>query len=559
MSQSIAIPHELTAEQARRRADLSSATFRTTADLEPLITMVGQERAVQALHLGLGVPQQGYNIFVSVLAGSGAHTQVEELLHEKAAALPTPGDWVYVQNFRSPDQPQALALEPGQGQRLRQDMDRLVAHLRETLPKAFRQEAFEREQRELGEKYEREMRQLQETFGRMARDNGFSIQADASGNVAFIPLQGDRPMTPEELKHLSEDQRQDLERRQNQIVQEFRSVMLRQRQLMQQLTAEIREIERNCSALLIAPLIAELKQRHSQERVQRYLDAVQEDMLAHLERCKEGGPQAPAGAPPLLPPLSERDLFLDYAVNVVVDNGEVRGAPVIVEDTPSYKNLFGTIERVVDPHGRVVTNFSRIKAGSLLRANGGYVLLNLEDALTEPMVWKTLKRMLQSNRIQIDTYDPFAFFTVSALQPEPIPIQTKVVVMGHPSLYYLLYFNDSDFGRIFKVRADFVEEMDNTALHQASYAHFIAGLCRQEGLRHFDRSGVEAILEYGMRAVGDQQKLVSQLGLLADLVREASYTAAQAGVDTVSRSHVEQALQARIFRANQRPVRLTTR
>jgi hypothetical protein len=172
-------------------------------------------------------------------------------------------------------------------------MERLVAHLRETLPKAFRQEAFEREQRELGEKYEREMRQLQETFGRMARDNGFSIQADASGNVAFIPQQGDRPMTPEELERLSEDQRQDLERRQNQIVQEFRSVMLRQRQLMQQLTAEIREVERNFSAMLIAPLMAELKQRYPQEHVQRYLDAVQEDMLAHLERFKEGGPQAP--------------------------------------------------------------------------------------------------------------------------------------------------------------------------------------------------------------------------------------------------------------------------
>ena len=556
MSQSIATPQELTAEQVRRRADLNAVAFRTTADLEPLITMVGQERAVQALHLGLGMPQQGYNIFVSVLAGSGARAQVEGLLHETAATLPTPGDWVYVQNFRSPDQPQALALDPGQGQRLRQDMERLVAHIRETLPKAFRQEAFEREQRELGEKYEREIRQIQETFSRMARDNGLGIQADANGNVAFIPLQGDRAMTPEELEGLSEDQRQDLDRRQNQIVQEFRSVMLRQRQLMQQLATEIREIERNFSAQLIAPLVAELKQRHPQERVQRYLDAVQEDMLAHLERFKDGGPQVPAGAAPLLPQLSERELFLDYSVNVVVDNSELQGGPVLVEDTPSYKNLFGTIERIVDPHGRVVTNFSRIKAGSLLRASGGYVLLNMEDALTEPMVWKTLKRTLQSNRIQIETYDPFAFFTVSALQPEPIPIQTKVVVMGHPSLYYLLYFNDSDFGRIFKVRADFVEEMDNTATHQASYAHFIAGLCRQEGLRHFDRSGVEAILEYGMRAISDQQKLASQLGLLADLVREASYSAGQVGTDTVSRTHVEQALQARIFRANHYEERL---
>ena len=550
MSPSIAMPRELTAEEAYRRADLSALAFTTTADLEPLTTMVGQERAVQALHLGLGMPQQGYNIFVSGLAGSGARSQIEALLRETAASLPTPGDWVYVHNFRSPDQPQALALEPGQGQRLRQDVERLVAHIRETLPKAFRQEVFEKEQRELGEKYEREMRRMQEAFTRMARDSGFGMQADASGNMAFIPLQGDRPMTPEEGEHLSEEQRQDLERRQNLVLQEFRAVMLRQRQLMQQLAADIREVERNFSTLLIGPLITELKQRHPQERVQRYFDAVQEHMLAHLDLFKEGGPQTPAGVPPLMPPPNERELFLEYAVNVVVDNSEVQGAPVLVEDTPSYKNLFGTIDRVVDPHGRVVTNFSRIKAGSLLRASGGYVLLNLEDALTEPQVWKTLKRTLQGNRIQIETYDPFAFFTISALQPEPIAIQTKAIVMGHSWLYYMLYFNDADFAQIFKVRADFGEEMDNTAAHQASYAYFVADLCRQEGLHHFDRSGVEAVLEYGMRSVADQQKLASQLDLLADVVREASYAAGQTGVDVVSRAHVEQALQARIFRAN---------
>ncbi|MBM3226171.1 MAG: ATP-dependent protease, partial [Candidatus Tectomicrobia bacterium] len=512
--------------------------------------------AVRALELGLGMPQQGYNIFISGLAGAGVRAQIEGLLRTTAATLPTPGDWVYVHNFRSPDQPQALPLEAGQGQRLQHDMERLVTHIRETLPKAFRQEVFEKEQRELGEKYEREMRQMQEAFARLARDNGFGLQADAAGNVAFIPLRGDRPMTPEEVEHLSDEQRQDLERRQNLVLQEFRAVMLRQRQLMQQLATDIREVERNFSALLIAPLIADLKERHPQERVQRYFDAVQEHMLAHLELFKEGAPQAPAGMPPFMAAPNERELFLEYTVNVVVDNSEVQGAPVIIEDMPSYKNLFGTIDRVVDPHGRVVTNFSRIKAGSLLRASGGYVLLNLEDALTEPLVWKTLKRTLQGNRMQIETYDPFAFFTISALQPEPIAIQTKVVVMGQPWLYYLLYFNDPDFAQIFKVRADFGEDMDNSAEHQASYAYFIAGLCRQESLRHFDRSGVEAVLEYGMRSVADQEKLVSQLGVLADVVREASYAAGQAGATVVSRAHVVQALQDRIFRANRSEKRL---
>lgn len=546
MSQTSTIPHELTAAEVRCSVDLRELAFVSTADLEPRTTMVGQERAVQALHLGLGMPQQGYNIFVSGLANAGAQGQIVHLLQERAQGASTPGDWVYVQNFRSPDQPQALALDAGQGQRLRQDMARFVSHVRETLPKAFRQEVFEREQRELGEKYEREIRSLQEGVGRLAHANGFAIQGDAAGNIALVPLREDRPMTPEDLEHLSDEQRQDMEQRQHLVLQELRTVLVRQRQLMQQLSTDIRQVERDFSASLMAPLVADLQQQHPQEQVQRYLEAMQGHMLEHLELFKDSSPQAS----PFVPPPNDHELFLDYTVNVVVDNSEVQGAPVIVEDIPSYKNLFGTIERIVDPHGRVMTNFSRIKAGSLLRASGGYLVLDLEDALTEPLVWKTLKRVLHNNRIQIDTYDPFAFFTVSALQPEAIPIQTKVVLMGHPWLYYLLYYNDPDFAQICKIRADFGEEMPNQAEHQASYAHFLAHLCRQEGLRHFDRGGVEAMLEYGMRTVADQHKLASQLGLIADLAREASYMATQAAATVVSRTHVEQAIQGRVFRAN---------
>jgi predicted ATP-dependent protease len=544
-------PRELSAEEVRRTVVLSDVPFTTTADLESLTTtMVGQERAVQALHLGLSIPQQGYNIYVSKLAGSGAQAQIETLLRDRAASMPTPGDWVYVHNFRSADQPHALALEPGQGNRLRHDMEQLVTHVREDLPKAFRQEGFAREQQELGEKYEREVRQIQEAVSRMARERGFQIQADSSGNLMFVPLRDGRPMTQEELAALSDDERQDLERRQNLVLQEFRTAMQRQRQLMQQLATEIRDVERSFSSMLIIPLITEIKQKHPQESVQRYLEAVQEHMLAHLETFKEGGQAPPGGMPPFMMPARERDSFVEYTVNVVVDNSDVQGAPVIVEDTPSYKNLFGTIDRTIDAYGRGVTNFSRIKAGSMLRASGGYILFDLEDALTEPMVWKTLKRTLQSHSIKIETYDPFAFFAVSGLQPEPIPIHTKVVVLGNSWLYYFLSFNDPDFSQIFKVRADVGEEMDNTAAHQVNYANFIARLCRQEALRHFDHSGVEAVVEYGMRHVADQQKLASQFDLLADLLREANYTAGQAGAAVVSRTHVDHDIHGIFFRVN---------
>lgn len=545
-----AVVPELSPQDARKMMDVSHLGFTTTADLASLNILVGQERATQALQMGLGMPQAGYNIFVSTQEGSGAQAQIVALLQERAATMPTPGDWVYVHNFRHPDQPQALALEAGQGRRLQRDMERLLTHLRETLPKAFRQEAFEKEQRELGEKYEREVRQRQENFTREAQSKGFGIQADATGNVAFVPLQGDRPMTQEEVQGLSEAERQALEERQSGVLRAFREVMLQQRRLMQQLAEDIRAIERDFSATLIAPLIADLQRQHPQAQVRDYLEAVQEHSLSHLDIFKEGRQSPHAdGMPGPLPP-DEREMFLEYRVNVVVDNSDTHGAPVLVEDTPTYRNLFGTIDRVVDPHGRVVTNFTRIKAGSLFRANGGYVLFNLEDALTEPFVWKTLKRTLQSEQVKIESYDPFAFFTISALQPEAIPMQAKVVVMGHPGLYYLLYFNDPDFAQLFKIKADYGEEMAQTPEHEASYAQFIARLCRDEHLHHYDRSGVEAILEESMRRVGDQSKLASQFGLVADLVREASYMATQAGSTVVSRTHVEEALQARRFRSN---------
>lgn len=541
---------ELSAQEARKAVDLSALAFNTTADLQPLTRLVGQERAMQALDLGLGMPQVGYNIFVSSQEVAESQAQIAHLLRDRATHMPTPGDWVYVHNFRQPDQPQALALLPGQGCRLQRDMERLVSHLREALPKAFRQEAFENEQRELGEKYEQEVRQLQEGFSRLAQEKGFAIQADQMGNVLFIPLRGDRPMSPEEMQQLSDSQRQDIERRQSEVLREFRNVMMQQRQLIQQLAEEIRSIERNFSATLITPLITDLKRQHQQGEVQHYLEAVQEHMLSHLDLFKSSGP--PPHATPLAMPQAtdEAELFFEYRVNVVVDHRDTQGAPVLIEDTPSYKNLFGTIDRVVDAHGRVVTNFTRIKAGAVLRASGGFLVFDLEDALTEPFVWKTLKRTLQSQHIKIETYDPFTFFTVSSLQPEAIPISTKLVVIGRPWLYYMLHAFDPDFAHIFKVKSDFGDEMDRTAEHQASYAHFIARLCHDETLRHFDRSGVEAVIEHGMRRVGDQGKLASQFGVLADLVREAHYMAMQAGASVVSRVQVEDALKARVFRAN---------
>ncbi len=321
------LPAELTAQATRKIVDLSELSFNTTADLEPVpqTALVGQERALQALQMGLSMQQPGYHIFVSGAEGASTRKQIIALLQERAQSMPTPGDWVYVHHFRDPDQPQAIALQARQGRRLKQDMESLLAHVRETLPKAFRQEAFEQEQRELGEKYEHQIRQLQEDFSKFVNDKGFSTQSDATGNVAFIPLIGDQPMSQEHLKQLNEEERRDIERRQSDVLHEFRNVMLKQRQLMQQLAEDIRAIERNFSVTHIAPLISELKRQHPQTDVHQYLDGVQEHMLSHLDTFKEGhqASQASPLAAQFMP--NEHETFLEYNVNVVVDNSDAHG------------------------------------------------------------------------------------------------------------------------------------------------------------------------------------------------------------------------------------------
>jgi ATP-dependent Lon protease len=249
-------------------------------------------------------------------------------------------------------------------------------------------------------------------------------------------------------------------------------------------------------------------------------------------------------------PPHERDPFLEYQVNVIVDNGKTEGAPIIVESAPTYLNLFGTIERVVDRFGRVVTNFTRIKSGSFLRAHGGYLIFSLEDALTEPAVWKVLRRTLRSGRIEMETYEPFALFSASGLKPEPVKVATKVIVLGSAFLYHLLYAWDDEFHEMFKVRADFNPVMERDESHQLAYAQWVGSLCQEEGLPHFDPSGIERLIEFGARRAGDREKVLASYAEIADLVREAAYWARKEDRQTASARDVEKALESRVFRSN---------
>ncbi|MDH3444186.1 MAG: AAA family ATPase [Deltaproteobacteria bacterium] len=539
---------ELTADQLRFQTKFDGK-FSSTKELSGMQELAGQERALAALELGIGVGGKGYNIFVSGLTGAEKLETLRHWVTQRAATSPTPGDWVYLHNFQHPDAPQAIYLKAGDGSRLMQMMQDLVKKLREELPKAFRQEAFDKEKSLLTEKYNNRAQELNERFAALARSRGFMVQAGARGHMYFVPVVNDKPLQrPQDFAALSDEERHEVERRQQELAAEMERIGRKQQEIMREMEDDIRRVEsRFCEHLLI-PILDCIEKEIANDYVTSYLGEVKKHVLGNLDNFKE----MPGGVMtfPFAPPSKERDPDLEYNVNVIVDNAKTQGPPIIVESAPTYLNLFGSIERVVDRFGRVVTNFTRIKSGSFLRAHGGYLIFNLDDAILEPAVWKVLKRTLRSGRIEMETYEPFALFSASGLKPEPVEVSTKVVVLGSPFLYHLLYNWDEEFHEIFKIRADFNPVMRLDREHRNTYAHWIANLCNEEALPHFDPSGIERLMEYGARCAGDREKVIASYAEIADLAREAAFWARKEDSQLVSARQVEQALQNRVFRSN---------
>ena len=458
---------------------------------------------------------------------------------------------MYVHNFAHPDAPRAIALAAGRGCRLQHLMRDLVKTLREELPKAFRQEAFDKEKALLKDKYNARAREMTAEVEAYAREHGFVVQPGPGGHFLLIPLIDGKPAeSPEQFAQLTPAEQQTLETNQRKVAEEIGALMTKQQDLLRALTEDIRQVERRFGDTLLAPLLSNISREMQNPEVDEYLAEVKNHTIENLDDFKEPEPAAGPMAFPFGPPPRERDPFFEYEVNVVVDNAHTTGAPVLVESSPTYLNLFGTIERVVDRFGRLVTNFTRIKSGSLLRAHGGYLVFNLEDALTEVGVWKALKRTLKSGRIEMETYEPFAMFSTSGLKPEPIQVQVKVIVVGSPYVYQLLYAWDEEFRDIFKVHADFRRTMELDEQHLLAYGQWVGELCRQESLPHFDRAAVERLVEYGARKAGDREKMSASYAEIADIAREAAYWARKDAAQLVAARHVQTALDQRVFRAN---------
>ena len=552
-------PVELRADELRGHSPLGPDEL-VKAARDGAHELLGQQRALDAVRMAIGIGAPGYNVFVSRVRSRRERESIVRILQQRAAAMPTPGDWVYVNNFKSPESPTAIYLRGGQGAELRDGMRDLVSFLIEQLPKAFRREDFDQERKALREKYNRRAQELFTQLETAARQRGFAIQATPTGQVLFIPLiDGKAPESPEDLnrkmKELSEQERERLGKEQAELADLFATMSGHQQELMRELIAEIRQIERTFAARLIAPAIAALKSRFESAAVSAYLDEVAEHMLDRLERFREAAEAAPEGSPPRpsaaqRPDSADEGRFFEYQVNVVVDNAGRSGAPVIAEDAPTYRNLFGTIERWVDPTGRSATNFTRIIGGSLVKAHGGFLLFDLDDAIVEPGVWKTLKRTLKTGRMTLETLEPFPFFMVSGLKPEPIEVATKVIVTGSPYLYNVLYFYDPEFAELFKVKAELRPVVEADVEAARHYASRVSALAKTEGLPDFDGSALARIVEFGMRQAGDRKQLSSVMEPIDDLAREAAYYARETNDKQVGARHVDRALNERILRLN---------
>jgi len=517
---------EVPVRKLRWTCGTGALKFRTTKDLKACSTIIGQEKAVKALRLGLDIEGVGYNVFVTGAVGTGRTTSVKCLLEDVGKKERIPDDKCYVNNFSNPDMPRLITLPPGKGKAFKKDMDELVRDLRKSIPLIFESESYQDRRDKLVEKYRDIEKNLVSGFEEKVKKQGFvlvQVKVGPFSKPEIAPLLDDKPVSMEHLKELvdkgkfSKEEVERIAEKRNELNEELGDIFRETRNIEKKARDELLELDTAAAAPFVKQNIEELKSKYEKKEVREYLDEVQSAILGNLDAFKGAPKETPSPAPgPLVP---ERDPFLDYRVNVLVDNSETKGAPIIFETSPSYKNLFGTVEKSLYGSGQWGTDFTRIKAGSILTADGGYLVLNALDTLIQPGVWQALKRTLRNRSVEIETYDPFYLFTVSALKPEPVSVDLKVVMIGDPFIYHLLYERDEDFKKIFKVRADFDWEMRLNKKAVKQYASLIAKVCEDEKLQSFDKSGVAAVVEYGARLAGRQNKLSTRFNDVSDVYR----------------------------------------
>ena len=531
----------------RRVFDPQELHFETTADIEPIAEIVGQDRAVRALEFGLKIDEEGYNVFVSGPAGTGKNTAIRTFIERYAGTLPTPDDWCYVYNFADSYRPRAIALPPGQGRRFQEDMERFVTSARRQIAEAFESDEYARRRAALRSRLDEERRRSIARVEEAAARVGFSLRTTQVG-LFFVPMVGGRPADEQEIAALSPEERERLRRIHSQLEEHLAEAMKEIRRAEARMSEALRRLDAEVTRFAVGGLLEDLRERYAGlPEVLAYLDDVERDVIesATFLRAAASEAQGADGATPGQP-----DLLRRYSVNVIVDNGQLRGAPVVFEANPSYTHLFGLIER--EAHmGTLYTDFTLIKGGTIHQAAGGFLVLSADELLRHPQSWEALKRALRQRAVELEEpVERAGVPTTKSLRPLPIPLKVKVILMGTPQIYHLLRLGDPEFAEHFKVKAEFDTVMDRTPAGIDAYVRLVGMLCEHERLCNLDRTAVAKIIEHGSRLAEHQEKLSTKFSQVADVLREASYWASQEGSDRVSAAHVRRSLEERRRRHN---------
>ncbi|HBA89421.1 MAG TPA: ATP-dependent protease [Geobacter sp.] len=535
-------------EKLRWVCDPALFTFKTTDEIANAEGSIGQERALAAIEFGLGMSNNGFNIYLAGEPGTGRTSTIRQMLKKLTKDTSPPSDWCYVNNFHEPDAPIALSLPAGMGREFAADVRELLDYMRANVPSALESKEYETNRVSMIDQFQERNGEIFAALEKEAGERGFALQRTVSGLV-IVPQKEGRNFTQEEYEALEKGERERLDGIGRELTEKLNDALRQVRENEKALRDALAQLDRELGLCAVGHHLNPLKEKYAGfQKIQDYLESVQEDLLLNLEDFK------PQVAPPQIPGLKlpkQEPTFERYEVNVLVENDPDIGAPVVFESNPTYNNLFGRIENVMQMGGVATTNFTLIKAGALHRANGGYLVLDAREVLINPFAWESLKRCIRNMEIKIeDVLEQYRFMTVVSLKPEPIPLHAKIVMIGSLWIYYLLFYLEPDYRKFFKVKADFDSRINRSPEVMQDYALFVATHCQKEGLLPFDAAGVAALLEHASRMVEDQERLSSHFMELSDLIREASYWANLGGAQLVDRSWVKRAIHEKTYRSN---------
>jgi lon-related putative ATP-dependent protease len=532
------------------RIDPNSLGFDTTESLcPPEEGVVAQDRAIEAIKFGMGMKDVDYNIFVAGQPKTGLTYIARTFLEKTAKMEPTPPDCCYVYNFKEPDSPKYLSLTAGRGKELKKNMEQFVQTLQAKIPEVFDSEDYSAKEAEVHQAFELQRREIIDALSQRAKEEGFILQFSQVGMVIVPATEEGQPMSQEELSQLPEEQKQELRQRSDNLQKEMNDAIKEIRKAETAFREKHSKLDAEIAMYVVGHLMETLEEQFKdEENVLEYFKEVQEDILENIDDFKKKQEPQQQAAPFPVPP--KEVTFRKYDINVLIDNSETEGAPVIIESNPSYPNLFGSIERQAY-FGALFTDFSMIKPGALHKANGGYLVLKALDLLKYWISWEALKRAIKDRQIKIeDLGELYGIFSTRTLKPTPVPLNVKLVLTGDPYLYQLLYIYDDRFPKMFKVKAHLDTEVDNTEDNLKQGACVMSKFCIDQGLRHVSNDGVARVLEYSMELTGDREKLTLRLADVSDLLKEANYYADVDKSDLINSQHVQKAIEKKRFRAS---------